>query len=159
MVKGEATEALHLIKLSTTEEIDKVRKGDGKADGQEVLAVGVIHLKVANFPPGLVFRRMGGANIPPLDEFSKKRFEIRQSRRGMSFVRAAREIETVDAFPRSGKDVASGLGRWPHLESYAYHWGAEVKFGPELDDVFGITNDKQRVRPIEDFWKLSLIHI
>jgi hypothetical protein len=154
LVKDEATEALHLSKLSSKEEVEKIRKGDGKADGQEVLAVGVIHLKIANFPPGLVFRRMGEAKIPPLDEFSKKRFEIRQSRRGMSFVRAAREIETVDAFPRSAKDIASGLGNWPHLESYAYHWGAEVKFGPELDDVFGITNDKQRVRPIEDFWKL-----
>jgi hypothetical protein len=154
LVKDEATEALHLSKLSSKEDVEKIRKGDGKADGQEVLAVGVIHLKIANFPPGLVFRRMGEAKIPPLDEFSKKRFEIRQSRRGMSFVRAAREIETVDAFPRSAKDIASGLGTWPHLESYAYHWGAEVKFGPELDDVFGITNDKQRVRPIEDFWKL-----
>jgi hypothetical protein len=29
-----------------------------------------------------------------------------------------------------------------------------VKFGPELDEVFGITNDKQRVRPIEDFWRV-----
>jgi hypothetical protein len=72
----------------------------------------------------------------------------------MSFVRAGREIENVDAFPRSAKDISSGLGEWPHLQSYAYHWGVEVKFGPELDDVFGITNDKQRVRPIEDFWKL-----
>jgi hypothetical protein len=154
LIKDEATEALHLQKLATTDEIDKIRRGDGKADGQEVLAVGVMHLKVANFPLGLVFGTRGAANIPPRDEFAKKRFEIRQSRRGMSFVRAGREIETVDAFPRSSKEIGSGLGKWPHLESYAYHWGVEVKFGPELDDVFGITNDKQRVRPIEDFWKL-----
>jgi hypothetical protein len=154
LVREENTDALHLLKLSTQDEVDKIRKGDGKAEGMEVLAVGVIHLRVANFPLGLVFGRAGEANIKPLDEHSKKRFEIRQSRRGMSFVRSAREIETVDAFPRSSKDKASGLGDWPHLEGYAYHWGIEVKFGPELDDVFGITNDKQRVRPIEDFWKL-----
>jgi hypothetical protein len=30
----------------------------------------------------------------------------------------------------------------------------EIRFGPELDEVFGITNDKQRVRPIEDFWRI-----
>lgn len=154
LVKDEATEALHLLKLPTVEELNKVKKGDGKISGQEVLAVGVVHLRVANFPLGLVVGRKGEADIKPVDEFVKKRFEIRQSRRGMSFVRAAREIETVDAFPRSAKDIASGLGDWPHLQSYAYHWGVEVKFGPELDDVFGITNDKQRVRPIEDFWKL-----
>jgi hypothetical protein len=154
LIRDEATEALHLQKLATRAEIDKIKKGDGKADGQEVLAVGVIYLKVASFPLGLVVGRKGDANIQPIDEHAKKRFEIRQSRRGMSFVRAAREIETVDAFPRSAKDIASGLGDWPHLQSYAYHWGVEVKFGPELDEVFGITNDKQRVRPIEDFWKL-----
>jgi hypothetical protein len=72
----------------------------------------------------------------------------------MSFVRAGREIETLDAFPRSSRDVSSGLGNWPLLQSYAYHWGIEVKFGPEFDEAFGITNDKQRVRPVEDFWRL-----
>jgi hypothetical protein len=154
LVKDETTEALHLFKLSTLEDVDKVRKGDGKVDGQDVLAVGVIHVRVANFPLGLVVGGKGAANIKPIDDFAKKRFEIRQSRRGMSFVRAGREIETVDAFPRSPKDESSGLGSWPHLESYAYHWAVEVKFGPELDDVFGITNDKQRVRPIEDYWQL-----
>jgi hypothetical protein len=154
LVRDEATEALHLLKPPAVEEVDKIRKGDGKADGVEVLAVGVIHVQVANFPLRLVVGRTGEAKIEPIDEFSKKRFEIRQSRRGMSFVRAGREIETVDAFPRSAKDIASGLGEWPHLQSYAYHWGIEVKFFPELDDVFGITNDKQSVRPIEDFWKL-----
>jgi len=32
--------------------------------------------------------------------------------------------------------------------------GIEVKFNPQLDEVFGIANDKQTVRPIEDFWRL-----
>lgn len=45
-------------------------------------------------------------------------------------------------------------GNWPLLQSYAYHWGIEMKFGPEFHDVFGITNDKQRGRPIDDFWRL-----
>jgi hypothetical protein len=89
---------------------------------------------------------------------ANRRFEIRKSRRGMSFVRAGREIETVDAFPRSMHDIESGLGRWPLLQSFAYHWGVEVRFTPALDDVFGITNDKQGVRPIEDFWRVLSKH-
>ena len=59
------------------------------------------------------------------------------------------EIETVDAFPRNGD-----LGDWPLLQGYAYHWAIEAQFDPELDEAFGITNDKQRVRPIEDFWRI-----
>jgi hypothetical protein len=110
---------------------------------------GVIHLRVARLPVGFA---VGGRGKAVTD--ARKRFEIRKTRRGMSFVRAGREIETVDAFPKSGRDSSSGLGDWPLLQSYAYHWGVEVQFGPELDEVFGITNDKQTVRPIEDFWRL-----
>ena len=40
------------------------------------------------------------------------------------------------------------------LQAYAYHWAVEVSFPQTLDEVFGITNDKQSVRPIEDFWRL-----
>ena len=100
------------------------------------------------------FLEMPRDGVEPMDESAKARFEIRKSRRGMAFVRAAREIETVDIFPRRPSDVASGMGDWPLLQSYAYHWGIEVQFQPALDEVFGITNDKQTVRPIEDFWRL-----
>ena len=75
----------------------------------------------------------------------------------MSFVRSGRELQTVDAFPRSPHDVASGLGNWPLLQTYAYHWGIEVRFQPDLDEAFGITNDKQGVRPIEDFWRALVL--
>jgi hypothetical protein len=118
-------------------------------DDTTSLAVGVMRIKIARFPYDFAGR--GG------DDFSddaKRRFEIRQPRRGMSFVRAGREIETLDAFPRSKRDQANGLGKWPLLQSYAYYWGIEVAFGPEFDEVFGISNDKQRVRPIEDFWRV-----
>jgi Histidine kinase-, DNA gyrase B-, and HSP90-like ATPase len=121
-------------------------------EDSHLLAAGAIHVRVARFPLGFVVGAGGGPE--PVDEFAKKRFEIRKSRRGMSFVRAGREIETVDVFPRRPSDAASGLGDWPLLQSYAYHWGIEVKFSPELDAVFGITNDKQTVRPVEAFWRL-----
>lgn len=110
-------------------------------------AVGAIHVKVSRFPYGFAQEKKGESD-------AHRRFEIRKTRRGMSFVRAGREIETVDVFPKSLKDQAKGLGRWPLLQSYAYHWGVEVRFDPNLDEVFGITNDKQTVRPIEDLWRV-----
>jgi hypothetical protein len=118
---------------------------------QNTLAIGTIQVRIARFP--LRFAEDKGKRTQePTD--AHRRFEIRKSRRGISFVRANREIQTVDVFPRTQHDVSSGLGNWPLLQSYAYHWGVEIRFRPELDDVFGITNDKQGVRPIEDFWRV-----
>src|SRR2546427_1082041 len=131
----------------------KVERPDQLEDAN-LLAAGAIHVRVARFPLGFAVGKVAEDGVEPIDEFSKARFEIRKSRRGMSFVRAGREVETVDVFPRRPSDKASGLGDWPLLQSYAYHWGIEVKFAPTLDEVFGITNDKQTVRPIEDFWRL-----
>lgn len=115
----------------------------------DLIAAGKIAIRIARMPYGFAEYKRGRKETD-----AHRRFDIRQSRRGMTFVRAGREIETVDAFPRSKRDIASGLGNWPLLQSYAYHWGIEVRFEPGLDEVFGITNDKQRVRPIEDFWRL-----
>lgn len=112
-------------------------------------AAGSIYIRVSRFPYGFAEHTKGKAETD-----SHRRFEIRKTRRGMSFVRAGREIETVDVFPKSMRDQAKGLGDWPLLQSYAYHWGVEVRFDPGLDEIFGITNDKQTVRPIEDLWRL-----
>jgi hypothetical protein len=56
---------------------------------------------------------------------------------GVSVVRADRELELQLAWttrhdPRE---------RW---------WGAEIEFSPELDEVFGVTNDKQSARALAD---------
>lgn len=152
LYRDDGANGLHLQKLDA-KELDKIKAAKGTSDGK-LVAVGTIYYRVARLPLGFAVGRIGEAGIEPVDGFAKQRFEIRQTRRGMSFVRGGREIETVDVFPRSARDAASGLGDWPLLQSYAYHWGIEVRFGAELDDVFGITNDKQRVRPIEDFWRL-----
>ena len=114
----------------------------------ETLAVGTIHVQIARLPVGFV---QGSKKENP-DAY--RRHEIRRSRRGISFVRADREIETLDILPKSSEDKAHGMGDWPLLQTFAYHWGIEVKFNPALDDLFGITNDKQGVRPIEDFWRI-----
>lgn len=54
---------------------------------------------------------------------------------GISFVRAAREID----FGSFGflKNSADTRNRW---------WGVEVRFNPELDELFGVTNNKQQIR-------------
>lgn len=134
------TGALHLRKLESAADLED--------EDSELRAAGTIHIRISRLPPTF----MSGNKTDGEDEF--KRFEIRKPRRGMSFVRAGREIETLDAFPRSARDIASGLGKWPLLQGYAYYWAIEVRFEPALDEVFGITNDKQTVRPIEDFWRL-----
>jgi hypothetical protein len=138
-----STGSYHLEKIASMTDVD-----DRDSD---LLAVGTIHVRVSRLPYGFAIGDRKAKDVP---EEAKRRFEIRQGRRGMSFVRAGREIQTLDAFPRSQRDKSTGLGDWPHLQSYAYHWGIEVKFGPELDEVFGIANDKQMVRPIEDFWRV-----
>ena len=137
------TGALHLVKAEEISEVDR--------EDSDLLSVGAIEIKISRFPPH--FSEHAGKNKKAISD-PQKRFEIRKSRRGMSFVRVGREIETVDAFPRSARDESSGLGKWPLLQGYAYHWGIEVRFGSELDEAFGISNDKQTVRPVEDFWRL-----
>jgi hypothetical protein len=133
--------ALHLEKVTDAEKIDPENK--------DLIAVGAVDIKISRLPVG--FAEYAKKKV---ETDAHRRFEIRKSRRGMSFVRGGREIETLDAFPRSMRDIANNMGKWPLLQGYAYHWGIEVKFGPQLDEAFGITNDKQSVRPVEDFWRL-----
>jgi len=56
---------------------------------------------------------------------------------GISFMRAGREIDfgTFNYF-----NAQDERERW---------WGCEVRFDPELDELFGVTNNKQAVRGIE----------
>lgn len=136
------TGALVLSKIDGEAEID--------ADDGTFEAIGAIYVRVARFPYGFAEAVKGQKGTTD----ANRRFEIRKNRRGMSFVRAGREIETVDVFPKTAKEHSKGMGDWPLLQSYAYHWGVEVRFDPVLDEVFGITNDKQTVRPIEDLWRL-----
>jgi len=139
--QDEETGGLHLSHVEKASDLDP--------DNEKTLAVGAIEIRIVRFPPGFSVYKKGKA-----ESDANRRFEIRKARRGMSFVRHDREIETVDVFPRSMRDVSAGLGDWPLLQGYAYHWGIEVRFNTQLDDVFGIANDKQTVRPIEDFWRL-----
>lgn len=128
---------------------ERLRLLQGDEDVVNVIRATTFQIKIARFPVGFV-----AIDHKTADPDAQRRGEIRKGRRGISFVRGGRELQTIDAFPRSRTDISSGLGRWPLLQSYAYHWGVEITFGSELDDVFGITNDKQGVRPSEDFWRV-----
>jgi hypothetical protein len=58
---------------------------------------------------------------------------------GISFVRAGREID----FGSFGfLDASEPRHRW---------WGAEIRFEPVLDELFGVTNNKQEVRAIKKY--------
>ncbi len=55
---------------------------------------------------------------------------------GISFVRAAREIDF------------GGFGYFNEQEERERWWGCEIRFDPALDELFGVTNNKQSVRGI-----------
>jgi hypothetical protein len=154
--RDEETGGQH-VELLKASEVAAARK-------DKTCVVDVISVKIAGFPYGFAAESVGTGKFDSnnketrerlsADSDSYKRLQIRKKRRGMSFVRANREVDTVDVFPTRDSDDANGLGKWPVLQAYALHWGAEVRFGPKLDEVFGIGNDKQTVSPIEDFWRV-----
>lgn len=88
-----------LSKVENMAELDR--------DDPNLLAAGAIYVRVSRFPYGFAEAATGKAETDP-----QRRFEVRKNRRGMSFVRAGREIETVDVFPKSMRDQAKGLGSW-----------------------------------------------
>jgi len=121
--------------------------------GEQNVKIGTIRVKTIWLHPNFAGTKRPYTN--PVDDKTGKRNAIRANgRNGISFVRGGREIEVTTNFPRDKRAVSSGLGTWPKLQQHAYFFGMEVSMDPELDDVFGITNDKQGVRPIPDFWRL-----
>tara|TARA_Y100000588_G_scaffold394649_1_gene516268 strand:- start:1367 stop:3265 length:1899 start_codon:yes stop_codon:yes gene_type:complete len=102
--------------------------------------------KVARMPKGFVLDSGGG--------IEQRRFNIREKRRGISFVRSGREIDTSTNWPRGKRAQSNGMGNFPLAQSYAYHWGVEVSFNPSLDSLFGISSDKVGIVPTEDLWRI-----
>lgn len=141
------TGAQHLDLLTSVEEVREARKA------ANVEAIGTISVRISRFPYGFAAETIDGKMVEK-ESPVYKRLQIRKKRRGMSYIRAGREIETLDNFPTTASDKSNGLGDWPTLQGYALHWGVEVRFTPALDEAFGIGNDKQTVNPIEDFWRV-----
>lgn len=63
--------------------------------------------------------------------------------KGMSIVRAKRELD----LDTSWADETSNRDRW---------WGVEVSFPPALDELFGVTNNKQSARNFSELAKKDL---
>src|SRR5262249_22617838 len=95
-VRDEETGDIHLLQVGDASEL--------REDDPNLLAAGAIRVRLSRFPYGFASESADASND------AKRRLDIRKSRRGMSFVRANREIETVDVFPKSVKDEAKGLG-------------------------------------------------
>ncbi|TGV61062.1 ATP-binding protein [bacterium M00.F.Ca.ET.141.01.1.1] len=62
---------------------------------------------------------------------------------GLSVVRAGRELELDDGWA----DPSEPRDRW---------WGIEVEFPPALDEIFGVTNNKQHAHGLSELAKLDL---
>lgn len=62
---------------------------------------------------------------------------------GLSIVRADRELELDEAW----SDASEPRDRW---------WGIEVEFPPALDEIFGVTNNKQHAHNFSEFANLDL---
>ena len=86
-----------------------------KVDGESHL----VHLKFSIVKKNV--RHEGGAS--PIGKYAKKN-------QGVSVVRAKRELEMNHTFDNS----YDPRERW---------WGVEIAFEPALDDIFGVTNNKQ----------------
>ncbi len=137
--------------IETASDLRAAREPQGK------MSTGVIGVRIARFPYGFAAEwiKTNGTKVKvPKDSDIYKRMQIRKKRRGISYVRALREIDYVDHLPTTDADKSNGLGDWPVLQSYSLHWALEVTFPPALDEAFGIGNDKQTVNPIEDFWRV-----
>lgn len=62
---------------------------------------------------------------------------------GVSVVRAGRELELDDAWA----DPSDSRDRW---------WGIEVEFPPALDEIFGVTNNKQHAHNFAGFARFDI---
>lgn len=62
---------------------------------------------------------------------------------GVSIVRAKRELD----LDTSWSDPSDPRDRW---------WGVEINFPPDLDDLFGVTNNKQSARNFSELAKIDL---
>ncbi len=138
--------------MATPQEVQDAIADDG------VLEVGKIELQIARFPYGFIAERIwdkdGNQVVIPKDSDQYRRLQIRKKQRGVTYIRAGREIDFVDNMPRTESERADGLGKWPAQQAYSMHYGLQLSFAPVLDEAFGIGNDKQTVNPIEDLWRV-----
>lgn len=62
---------------------------------------------------------------------------------GVSIVREGRELELVSDWAATISSTKDTRNRW---------WGLEIQFSSELDELFGVTNDKQHANNLLNCW-------
>lgn len=85
--------------------------------------------------------------------FSKCRPELRQrvnnrAPGSLEFGRFAKENEGLSIL-RAGRELQLSRAWLPEADTRHRWWGAEIDFPPALDDVFGVTNNKQSATKLE----------
>ncbi len=84
--------------------------------------------------------------------FSMIRQDIARWTRNSEFadVIAHYKANTGISFVRAGREIDFGVfGYFNPQELKERYWGCEIRFEPELDELFGVTNNKQAVRDID----------
>jgi hypothetical protein len=108
-------------------------------------------------PPIVIKTKSKGKNCDVKVQFSVAKPEAREGHNpgrkdhgqhashnvGVSIVRARRELELQ-------------TGWTAHHDPRERWWGAEVNFPPELDEVFGVTNDKQSATSLADIASMDI---
>ena len=74
---------------------------------------------------------------------------IKDNRSNLIICRAGRQIDIVDG-PSRGMENVKDV--WSVPMNNDRYWGVEVDFDPELDEVMGVTVNKQQATPNEQFW-------
>jgi Histidine kinase-, DNA gyrase B-, and HSP90-like ATPase len=76
---------------------------------------------------------------------STARLKVRAKNAGLLVMRAGRQVDVIDKFPPKW-----GLS----LQHNDRYWAAELDFDPALDELFGVTTNKQQITITENIWEI-----
>jgi hypothetical protein len=144
---------IKLINLTPTPEVTQLKANDplylmtpNSVPDYENLSTNILHGDVITF------------NVPYNEEGDEAPVEIRftvalpetQSLGGNSPVGQHYRHNTGISFVRAAREIDFGsFGYFNSQEERHRWWGCEIRFEPVLDEVFGVTNNKQSVRGIQ----------
>ena len=152
LYRDDGANGLHLQKLDA-KELEKIKAAKGTSDGK-LVAVGTIYYRVARLPLGFAVDASARAG---LSRWIRSQSSALRSARRAGACRLCEEAarsRPLTCSPGRRVTPPPDLATGRSSRATPITGASKCASVPELDDVFGITNDKQRVRPIEDFWRL-----
>ena len=90
---------------------------------------GVVKIRYAYFHPTFMKNK-------------SKRLSVRKENEGFIIMRAGRQIQAVKSNP------------WFSIVNNDRYWGVEIDFEPTLDELFGVTVNKQQIEMGESLWDI-----